>query len=943
MAENFGIVVEIDPAKAARGIDALDAKLESLEKTAKEVGDKIGQALASGLTGSKAFTAQQDAASKAARAQEREATQARRTQEREAKAAAAAQTKAARDAERAQVSAAKGAAREQAKAAREAAAAQKREAAAATAALEKEARRQVAIERQKDPLQAAALIGLPGGGAKGGKGAGGAVAGLSSGLAAVGGAAAAVAATKEVLALADSYTTLTNRLTTVTKNEGELALVRQELFEISNRTRTDINDTAQLYSTFGKKILETGRSHKDVLPIIESLQQAVKLSGASSEAASASLIQLGQGMATGTLRGEELNSVIEQTPGVADVIAKQLGVTSGALKALGEQGKITTEQIIAGFQTQKDEIANKYAKTLPTVSDQWVVFRNELKKAIGEFNKNGEASKIAGAALSKLTEILKTAGKGIGIIVEIFQKLYGVVESVTGAVRPLYDALNGFSNGYIAKGFSFLADQIKAAIIPFERIVQLYNFLFPEKQDLAAEAEAAKTITKVGDELVKENVRSDTSKTGTFSGDVDYGRVLQDMDKFIKLGEGARKKGERAIKTATGQNILESEAKKAAEAAAKLREEYDRFADSADPVGKALRELAEAEKLVAKAQAAGVPGAERGTELLARKRDILKDQIDPYAAVVRELTRENKLLGLTDAERERTVKLLELENRLRDRGATLTEAQWLELDRLLKTQQEDKVASEARTAAFERQNQILDGLYQKQDAYYTGLADLKVLLDEGYISMQQYTTEVGKLRQEYGEIVKTPLDQYWEKFIPSEAAIEAAQAIRSQFIEVIADLGRGLQDLALAGKGSFEQLATDAITAIQRILIKMLALKAVEAIFGSNSGAFNLVGGALGLTSGGNRAAGGSFLVGGSGGTDSQGVFLRATPGERVTVSRPESASAGAANVTVPVRVINVTDPRAALDVMSGPDGEQVIMNVIDRRAGAIRQRLDQS
>ncbi|WP_038389021.1 hypothetical protein, partial [Bradyrhizobium elkanii] len=61
------------------------------------------------------------------------------------------------------------------------------------------------------------------------------------------------------------------------------------------------------------------------------------------------------------------------------------------------------------------------------------------------------------------------------------------------------------------------------------------------------------------------------------------------------------------------------------------------------------------------------------------------------------------------------------------------------------------------------------------------------------------------------------------------------------------------------------------------------------------------------VTDGGSFASGGSFVVGGSGGTDSQTVTFKATPGEVVTVATPDQA-ASATGSLIPISSSDDTD-----------------------------------
>lgn len=184
--------------------------------------------------------------------------------------------------------------------------------------------------------------------------------------------------------LADQYTNIQNRLRTVTDGTEELGAVTKELLGIANATRSSFQATAELYTRTSLAARELGLSQRQTLEFTESLNQAVILSGASAAEASAGMIQLSQGLASGTLRGDELRSVLEQLPAVADVIAQELGVTRGELRKMGEDGKITSDIIITAFANAREELGERFAKTVPTLGQSFEVLRNNLVNWIGE-------------------------------------------------------------------------------------------------------------------------------------------------------------------------------------------------------------------------------------------------------------------------------------------------------------------------------------------------------------------------------------------------------------------------------------------------------------------------------------------------------------------------------------------------------------------------------
>lgn len=223
-------------------------------------------------------------------------------------------------------------------------------------------------------------------------------------------------AVRQVVDLADSFTNLQNRLRVVTGSQAELQRVTQQLLEVSNRSRSSFESTTELYSRLALATRELGISDKELLQVTESINKAIILSGASAKEANNGLIQLSQGLASGRLTGDELRSTLEQLPVVADVIAKRLGVTRGELRKLGAEGKITSSEIIAAFQDAREELDTKFAKTVPTLGQSFVVLRNNVVAFVGRLNEGTGALRLFGAAIRFVGENIDPLVKSLGVL-----------------------------------------------------------------------------------------------------------------------------------------------------------------------------------------------------------------------------------------------------------------------------------------------------------------------------------------------------------------------------------------------------------------------------------------------------------------------------------------------------------------------------------------------
>lgn len=273
--------------------------------------------------------------------------------------------------------------------------------------------------------------------------------------------------------LADQYTTIQNQLRVVTTGTENLARVTKELQSVANATRSDFTATAELYAKLANTTKDLGIGQQQLLDFTKSLNQAIVLSGASAEEAAGGIRQLAQGMASGTLRGDELNSVLENLPVVADVISKSLGITRGELRKMGAEGKITAETILTAFEQAKGSLEQGFATTVPTLGQSLTVLKNNFITFIGEADQAyGITSKLANIILTlannmdTFVPILVAVGAGIAAAF-----VPSLIASFTAQIKALWLVLQ--ANPWVAiatavasviVAVTLLRDEIKLGI-----------------------------------------------------------------------------------------------------------------------------------------------------------------------------------------------------------------------------------------------------------------------------------------------------------------------------------------------------------------------------------------------------------------------------------------------------------------------------------------------
>lgn len=230
----------------------------------------------------------------------------------------------------------------------------------------------------------------------------------------VAGSSTLISMTKSAIQQADTWNLLDGRLKLVTDSTSELVFVQNALFNISQESRTGYAENADLYARIARATQELNKTQYENLDVTEAISKSFIISGSSAESAKAAVIQLGQGFASGTLRGEELNSVLEQAPRLAEAIAKGMGVTVGQLKNMGAEGKLTAEKVFEAILNQKNAIEQEFGEMPVTVGQSLATLTNQIGKTIHEFDKMHGVTAGIGSGISDLTKLLAENGDKIG-------------------------------------------------------------------------------------------------------------------------------------------------------------------------------------------------------------------------------------------------------------------------------------------------------------------------------------------------------------------------------------------------------------------------------------------------------------------------------------------------------------------------------------------------
>lgn len=187
---------------------------------------------------------------------------------------------------------------------------------------------------------------------------------------------------KGLLQMSDTLVSTTARLDMVNDGLQTTAQLNDMIFQSANRARGSYAETAAMVSKLGLLAGDAFGSTQEIVAFAEQLNKQMAISGTTTAEAQGAMLQLTQAMASGVLRGEELNSILEQTPMIAQTIANYLGVNVGQMREMASEGAITADIVKNAMFAAAEETNAKFEEMPMTWGQVWTIFGNYATKAL---------------------------------------------------------------------------------------------------------------------------------------------------------------------------------------------------------------------------------------------------------------------------------------------------------------------------------------------------------------------------------------------------------------------------------------------------------------------------------------------------------------------------------------------------------------------------------
>ena len=223
-----------------------------------------------------------------------------------------------------------------------------------------------------------------------------------------------IRAVKGIISLSDAMTSTTARLDMMNDGLQTTAELNNMIFASAQRSRGAYQETADLVSKLGVLAGDAFGSSAEIVAFAEQVNKQMTIAGTSTAGAQAAMLQLTQAMSSGVLRGEELNSILEQAPTIAQSIADYMGVSVGVMREMASEGQITAQVVKNAMFAAAEETNAKFESMPYTWGQVWTSMKNTMTQAFQP-------------ALNAIGKLADLAGNNMDTVIGLF---YGLAAAV---------------------------------------------------------------------------------------------------------------------------------------------------------------------------------------------------------------------------------------------------------------------------------------------------------------------------------------------------------------------------------------------------------------------------------------------------------------------------------------------------------------------------------
>nr|DAZ79689.1 MAG TPA: Tail tape measure [Caudoviricetes sp.] len=281
--------------------------------------------------------------------------------------------------------------------------------------------------------------------------------------------------TSDIIEMGNQWGQTTAMLKNAVGTSGDYKDSLEASLKYANKVGVTTDDFIQSAARLRTLAPEVVTNYSDAAKFTKLLDMNMISTGASTQEASSAMRQITQALGKGIVNGDELNSIMENSPQIARMLAKHLNVSVGDLKQLGKEGKISGQALYDTVLENADAIEKQFAAMPVTADRAW----NSIKNTIGV--RSAEAATALSANLGKTLTAISDSG-----MVDTFG------EMLAGFV-PLSNAASNLAATFV--------NQLAPAVNKTFNAQHVEQFLAPLTNLISVNSQNANLLTSLGDIL----------------------------------------------------------------------------------------------------------------------------------------------------------------------------------------------------------------------------------------------------------------------------------------------------------------------------------------------------------------------------------------------------------------------------------------------------------
>lgn len=249
-------------------------------------------------------------------------------------------------------------------------------------------------------------------------------------------------AANEMKNYADSWTRMGNKIAAASQSSGVQARSLIELRKGADNARSSLDEYVDLYARIMRNSKGVAKSEQEIADVTNIVSKAFAVGGAAASEQAAGVLQLGQALGSGFLQGDELRSIRENAPVLAQAVADEFGTTIAGLKDLGAEGKLTSDRILKAILNARQQIEAQFNKTSLTIEQSLTLVKNAATQYIGTMDGVTGSSRVVSGTLKAIADNFDYLGDAVLVVSGVIaSKLIGKFAQSAGEQIKLTAAL----------------------------------------------------------------------------------------------------------------------------------------------------------------------------------------------------------------------------------------------------------------------------------------------------------------------------------------------------------------------------------------------------------------------------------------------------------------------------------------------------------------------